>query len=308
MNADWVAVSVRARSMAQRRVGAGASREMAAQPSLERALSRLQESSYAQRLSGAPGLVAAERAILETVLWHLRVLGGWLPASGTALARAAAGVLEIENIVALANQLAGGPRAPEPYRLGALATAWPRLRSAGSSEELATILRATAWGDVGAAGLGPLRDALIVAWARRLAAVAPPARSWGGAVCVLTAARIRIVDGAVRAQPVLNLLSPVLGSSWQAAAGMAEFSSSLPPSLRAVVLGIESPKELWRAEARQCAAVERDGFRLLRSSMPGRDVVLGAISVLAIDAWRVRAALAAAAAGAGSSEMLDEAA
>jgi hypothetical protein len=34
-------------------------------------------------------------------------------------------------------------------------------------------------------------------------------------------------------------------------------------------------------------------------------VVLGVAAVLAIDAWRVRAALAAAASGAGSSEVLD---
>jgi hypothetical protein len=56
------------------------------------------------------------------------------------------------------------------------------------------------------------------------------------------------------------------------------------------------------------AAVEKDGFRLLRGSMPGPDVVLGAIAVLSTDAWRVRAALTAAAAAAGSSEVLDEAA
>jgi hypothetical protein len=34
-------------------------------------------------------------------------------------------------------------------------------------------------------------------------------------------------------------------------------------------------------------------------------VVLGAIAVLAMDAWRVRVGLAAAAAGTGSSEVLD---
>ncbi|WP_427007706.1 hypothetical protein [Pseudarthrobacter sp. H2] len=308
MNADWVAASVRARSMAQRRVGAGASRAMASQPTLDRALSLLQESSYAERLSGAPGLAAAERALQETVLWQLRVLAGWLPAPGTALARAAAGIFEIENVMALARQLAGGANGPEPYRLGALATAWPRLRSAGSSEQLATILRATAWGDVGAAGLGPLRDALTVVWARRLADVAPPARPWCGAVCVLTAARILTVDGVAPSEPVLHLLRPVLGRSWEGATSIAGFSSALPPSLRTVVVGIASPKELWRAEARMCAAVEQDGFRLLRGSMPGPDVVLGAIAVLSIDAWRVRAALTAAAAGAGSSEVLDEAA
>ncbi|XTR52295.1 hypothetical protein ACOM2C_01860 [Pseudarthrobacter sp. So.54] len=307
MKADWVAASVRARSMAHRRVGAGASRVIAAQPTLGRALSSLQESSYAERLRGASGLAAAERALQETVLWQLRVLAGWLPASGTALARAAAGAFEIANITALAHQLAGGAKAPEPYHLGALATAWPRLRSAGSVEELATILRATAWGDVGTAGTGSLRDALTVAWLRRLAAVAPPARPWCGAVCALTAARMLTVDGVRPPAPVRHLLRPVLGSSWEAAASLAEFTSALQPSLRTVLVGIASPKDLWHAEARVCAAVEKDGFQLLRASMPGPDVVLGAIAVLSTDAWRVRAALTAAAAGAGSSEVLDEA-
>lgn len=311
MKADWVAASVRAGSMAQRRVGAGVSREMAAQPTLDGALSLLQASSYAARLRGAPGLAAAERALQDTVLWQLRVLAGWLPASGTALARAAAGSFEIENIMALARQLAGGAKAPEPYQLGALATAWPRLRSAASSEELAIILRATTWGDAGAAGAGgtgALRDALTVAWARRLAAAAPPARPWCGAVCVLTAARMLTVDGAEPTEPVLHMLRPVLGRGWEAAGSLAEFTTALPPSLRTVLLGIASPKDLWRAEARACAAVEKEGFRLLRGSMPGPDVVLGAIAVLCTDAWRVRAALSAAAAGVGSSEVLDEAA
>lgn len=210
--------------------------------------------------------------------------------------------------MALAHELAGGPRAVEPYRLGALATAWPRLSLAGSTPELARILAATVWGDVGAAGLGPLRDALTVAWARRLAAAAPPARPWFGAVCVLTAARIRLVDGVVPAPPVQRLLRPVLGRSWESAGTLAEFSSGLPHTLRPVLAGVAEPNELWRAEARQRAAVERDGIRLLRGSLPGPDVVLGAIAVLSIDAWRVRAALTAAAACAGTSEVLDEAA
>ncbi|MCI0141693.1 hypothetical protein KNN17_08900 [Arthrobacter bambusae] len=308
MKADWVAASVRARSMAKRRVGAGTSREIAALPSLDGAMTLLEGSSYAGRLSGRSGLAAAERAIQETVLWQLRVLAGWLPAFGTALARGAAGAFEIENIMALAHQLAGGEKAPEPYRLGALATAWPRVQAAGSSEELATILSGSAWGDVGAGGTGALKDALTVAWVRRLAAVAPAARPWYGAVCVLVAARILAVDGVEPPEMVRRLLRPAIGRSWESAKSIAEFSSALPPSLWPVVRGISSPKELWRAEARLHAAVERDGFKLLRGPMPGPDVVLGAIAVLFTDGWRVRAALTAAAAGAGSSEVLDEAA
>ncbi|MGO4227251.1 hypothetical protein AB4Y72_00125 [Arthrobacter sp. YAF34] len=308
MKADWVAASVRARSMAQRRAGAGTSRAMAMQPTLDSAKSLLRESSYGPRLGGTSGLAAAERAVQETALWQLRVLAGWLPASGTALARAAAGIYEIENIVALAHRLAGGAPAPEFYTLGALATAWPRLRTAGSPEELAAILRASAWGDVGTVEPGPMRDALTVAWVQRLATSAPAARPWCGAACALVAARILLVDDVAPSAQVLHLLRPVLGRSWETAGGIAGFTAALPHPLREVVLGVASPMDLWRAEARAYAAVENDGFQLLRGSMPGPDAVLGAIAVLALDAWRVRAALAAAAAGAGSSEVLDAAA
>ncbi|NYG17183.1 V-type ATPase subunit [Arthrobacter psychrochitiniphilus] len=308
MEAGWVAASVRARSMAQRRVGAGTSRTLATEPTLDAALSSLQESSYAERLHGVSSLFVAERAVQEACLWQLRVLAGWLPASGTALARAAAGIFEIENIVALAHQLDGGPPAPEPYRLGTLATAWHRLSSAGSREELATILRTSPWKGADGGGRGPLRPALTVAWVRRLAVIAPPAQSWCGAVCVLTAARSLTVDGVLPERALLNLLRPVLGRAWESADSISNFRTALPPSLQKIVGDIDSPTELWRAEARAHTAVESDGFRLLRHSRPGPDVVLGAIAVLSMDAWRVRAALAAAAAGAGSSEVLDEAA
>lgn len=308
MKADWVAASVRARSMAQRRAGAGTSRAMAAQPTLDSAMTLLRESGYGQRLARARGLAGAERAVQETVLWQLRVLAGWLPASGTSLARAAAGIYEIENIMALTYSLTGGGPAPEFYALGALATAWPRVRTAATPEELAALLRASAWGDVGSAVPGPMRDALTVAWVRRLASSAAAARSWCGAACVLLAARIVLVDDADPSAQVLRLLSPVLGRSWETASGIEGLTAALPPSLRGTVVGVASPKDLWRAEARAHAAVENDGFRLLRGSMPGPEVVLGAIAVLFMDGWRVRAALAAAAVGAGSSEVLDAAA
>ncbi|MCY1240212.1 hypothetical protein D9M72_530480 [compost metagenome] len=117
-----------------------------------------------------------------------------------------------------------------------------------------------------------------------------------------------LVDGAAPSPQILHLLRPVLGRAWETATGVEGFTAALPPSLQGVVFGVGSPKDLWRAEARAYTAAENDGFRLLRASIPGPDVVLGAIAVLSLDAWRVRAALAAAAAGAGSSEVLDAAA
>ena len=308
MRADWVAASARARSMALRRIGAGASREVAAQQTLAAALTGLEGSSYAQRLGSVAGLGAAERAVKETVLWQLRVLAGWLPASGTGLARAAAGIFEIENIVALARELSGGAKAPAPYQLGTLATAWPRLRTARASDELSSILAATAWGDVGAGGPGLLRDALNISWLRRLADLAPAARAWCGAASVLTAARILLLDGDAPSPRMLHLLRPVLGSAWESTTTLDAFTAAIPSSLREVLEGIASTKDLWRAEARAYASAEKDGFRLLGSAMPGPDVVLGAIAVLSLDAWRLRAALTAAAAGTGPSEVLDAAA
>jgi hypothetical protein len=62
---------------------------------------------------------------------------------------------------------------------------------------------------------------------------------------------------------------------------------------------------LWRAEAGLRAQIESDGFRMLRAARPGPAPVVGALAVLAVDGWRLRAALACAAAGTGPSEVLD---
>ena len=255
--------------------------------------------------AGGDAIRHHERATRGTVLWQLRVLAGWMPASGTRLARAAAGACERDNIVALARQLDAGRPAPDPFDLGSLATAWPWLRTVTSAEELAEALRRSPWGDSGSGGTTALRDVLTLVWLRRLADVAPAARPWAEAACALTAARILLVDGAVPSPRILQLVRPFLGRTWETAGDLAELQAALPPSVQSVLRGIEAPEDLWRADAGLRATVEADGFRLLRSSLPGPDVVLGAIAVLAMDAWRVRAALAAAASGTGSSEVLD---
>ena len=307
MSAAWVAASVRARSMARRQVGAAGSRRLAAQDSLAEALLLLADTPYADRLAHTADLGVAQRATSDTVLWQLRVLAGWMPARGTRLARAAAGSFERDNIVALALRMDGGegPAAYDPFDLGALATSWPRLRTAASAEELAESLRRSPWGGTGAGGNAALRDVLTLVWLRRLAAVAPQAQSWAGAVCALTVTRIVLVERAAPSPRILQLVRPILGRTWETAQDLTQLRAALPSSVRPVLRGVEAPEELWRAEAGMCAAVEADGLRLLGRPRPGPDVVLGAIAVLAMDAWRVRAALAAAAAGAGSSEVLD---
>jgi hypothetical protein len=305
MNADWVAASVRARSMAQRRVGAGASRKIAAQPSLADGLSLLSDTVYADRLSGCTALAAAERATRDTGLWQLRVLAGWMPATGTRLARVAAGAYERDNILALDRSLADGRPTAAPFDLGSLGMAWSRLRSVTSAEELAETLRRSVWGEMGAGGTTALRDVLTLVWLGRLAQVGKDARPWAEAAAALTVARILLVDGAEPSPRIRQLVRPLLGGGWESTRDLAELRAVVPRSARAAFQRVNAPEDLWRAEARLRATVETDGFRLLRSALPGPDVVLGGIAVLAMDAWRVRAALAAAASGAGSSEVLD---
>lgn len=297
MMADWVAASVRARGMAQRRVGRGGCDRIAACQDIDSAIALLNGSVYGSRLSEVSALDAAQRAVNETVLWKLRVLAGWMPASGTQLVTAVAAGFEVENIVGLAQRLGGRADAREPYDLGALVTAWPMVRTATSLADLSIALRQSRWGDVGTlTDADGLADVLSVAWLRRLMVVAPAARPWAVTAFVLVAARILFVDNAKPAARFAHIVGPGIAQAWRTTRGLSAFAAALPRSAQPAIAGIASPAELWRAEMRLVETVEADGARLLRSSVPGPDVVLGAVTVLTMDAWRVRSALAMAAA------------
>ncbi|WP_372593994.1 hypothetical protein, partial [Actinotalea sp.] len=219
---------------------------------------------------------------------------------------------ERENILALARALDGSSttRAGElsvPLELGALATAWPRLRDAASPEDLAVALRRSPWGDPGDEIADGLADVLLLTWLRELASAAPRSRPWAVRAAALTAVRVRLVDEAPATPRLRQLARPLVGEGWAAAEDLPALVGTLPSAVRPL-LSIETPRELWRAEARALAEVEQDAFALLRTALPGPEVVLGAVTVLSVDAWRVRAALAAAEAGgtgAVASEVLD---
>jgi hypothetical protein len=83
-------------------------------------------------------LAAQSAAKADAVRQTLRALAGWF---------------EIANVDRQLLAWAGGP-ATHPYRLGMLATAWPRLAMAGSPGELPTALSTSAWGDPGGASGG----------------------------------------------------------------------------------------------------------------------------------------------------------
>lgn len=297
MSAGWVAGSVRARSLRQRCLGQAGARRLAASGSLAEALRGLSGTEYGERVRPDLDLDGAQHAIADGLLWDLRVLAGWLPRDGIRMLRTLAGWFELANVEEMLAARPGGE-----FDLGALATAWPRLRAAGPAG-LRAALAASAWQDPGGSDARTVRLALRVRWAVRVAALGEPARSWAaGAAAVIAAGEL----AANRQVPAG--LRTLTGSSAAQASSLAELAAALPPQSQWALAGIGSPADLWRVEPRWRARVERDGARLMRISSLDCRVVLGAVAMLSCDALRVRAALEIAARGSapGLLEVFDE--
>jgi hypothetical protein len=304
MSAGWVAGSVRAKALAQRRLGAGAARALAASSSLEVALAALAATPYRQEVRPGQGLAEAQRAVAATLLWHLRVLAGWLPREGADMLRLLAGWFEIANVDEVLHRLSGGA-GEEPFRLGALATAWPRLARARSAAELRGTLAASAWGDPGEAAPRAVQLGMRLSWMARVGAELERATPWAAGAAALLVARERFAAGHDLPAAALARARPLLGSDALEAASLGELARRLPARARWALEDATDPDELWRAEARWWSRVERDGFALLGGADLGPAPVLGAVAVLAADAWRVRAALELAARGGRPLEVFD---
>ncbi|MCV2393564.1 hypothetical protein OEB99_04520 [Actinotalea sp. M2MS4P-6] len=310
MTAEWVAASVRARAMARRRAGAGACRAAALCTDLQAALDVLSTTPVSAWLDGVTTPADADRHARADLLWTMRVLAGWVPARGTRVLRAlAAGVERAEILVRAAalDQAAGAaagtasrsgliaPAAEVPVanglELGALATAWPRLRRARSADELDAALRHSPWGAMGDAT--ERADVLTAVWLRRVAREATPARPWATGAAALLVARLVLLGQPVPTR-LPGLVRGLVGDGWTRARDADGLRDSLPHALRPMLDDVDGPQDLWRAEARFRERVHTDGLTMLRGALPGPPVVVGAVAVLAVDAWRVRAALTSA--------------
>jgi hypothetical protein len=273
MSAGWAAGSVRAKALVRSRMDTGVARRLAACGSLAEALHLLAATPYGANIRRDSTLAAAQHEVAGTLLWDLRVLAGWLPRDGVRLLRTLGGWFEIANVDELLQSIAGRPAGPE-FRLGALATAWPRLAQAASAGELRTALAASAWRDPGQPTAQAIRLGMRSRWTARIAELGEPARTWAAGAAAL------LVPG--------------------------ELAGPVPARARWVLAGITSPAGLWRAETALMARVEQDGLRLLRAPGLDRGVVLGAAAVMACHAWRIRAALELAARGGTPVEAYDE--
>jgi hypothetical protein len=305
MTAGWVAGSVRAKALARRRLGAGAARRLAASASLGDALRLLTTIPSGANIRPDQPLAAAQHEIAGTLLWDLRVLAGWLPRDGVRLLRTLGAWFELANVDELLQALAGRPAGAE-FRLGALATAWPRLSQATSHDDLRSALAASAWQDPGGQTARAVRLGMRARWAARVAELGDPAASWAAGAAALLVAGERFAAGHAAEPAALNGALRLIG--WRAARAVTfgELVGSLPPQARWALTGISSPDGLWRAEATVISRVDQDGQRLLRASGLGQAAVLGAVAVMACDAWRIRAALGLAARGGTPLEAYDE--
>jgi hypothetical protein len=272
MSAGWVAGSVRARALARSRIDTGIARRLASCVSLADALHLLAATPYGTNIRPDQTLAAAQHEVAGALLWDLRVLAGWLPRDGVRMMRTLGGWFEIANVDELLQSIAGRPAGPE-FRLGALATAWPRLTQAASASELRTALAASAWRDPGQPTAHAIRLGMRLRWAARIAELGEPAGTWAAGAAAL------LVPGE---------------------------AGAVPARARWVLAGITSPAGLWRAETALMARVEQDGLRLLHAPGLDRGVVLGATAVMACHAWRIRAALELAARGGAPVEAFDE--
>jgi hypothetical protein len=300
-----VACSVRARHLLERRLGPDSARRLASASSLAEALDRLSASAYGRRCRPGLDLAAAQRAVADTALWHVRVLAGWVPPQGLESVRALACWFEIANIDDRLAYL-DGDEVPVPFALGGLATAWPRLTAVQSAVELRAALTGSAWGDPGSADPATIRLALRLAWARRILTSAAEAAEWAAGAVALLIARERFL-AARPADALAALRPPGVGATWTGAAGIKELRAALPSEAAWALDDAGEPAELWRREAAWWRRVEDDAERLARDPHTGRPAVIGCVALLAVDAWRTSGALASAARGGDRAmEVFDE--
>jgi hypothetical protein len=299
----WVAGTIKARLLLERRLGIEGVFALAAAPSLNDAVLKLAGTAYAEA-AAASSLEEAQRAIAAVTLLRLRVLAAWLPPTGAAWLRSLGAWFELCNIEDRAAYLAGG-RLQSPYELGFLASAWTAAASTQSAEELSAVLGQSSWGDPGVTEPGQLPLALRIAWADRVRTELPEARSWAaGATAILVAEQLFVARRALDPQIAERA---GLGTSWLDAPDIGELRTRLPAYAAWALSGIDQRSELWRARPAWWRGVEVDAEAMVRAQRFARETAVAAVALLALDAVRAATALAVAAHGGapGAGEVLD---
>jgi hypothetical protein len=303
MTLAWVAGSVRAKVMAQRRLGRSFTRELVSS-STELALHALTDSAYGHDVRPGLTVAQAQHAVRASLLWQLRVLAGWQPRAGGELVRRLAAWYEIANVEEQFRRFADQPAEP-PYELGALATAWRQLAACGSPGQVREVLGSSPWGDPGGDGPYAVSVAMRFTWAQRVATLSEPSVPWAAGGAALLLARERLLANRTLPSAAGKAASALLGPRALGATSLGELAKEAGRDAAWVFEGINQPAELWQAEAKWWRRVEDDGFALMRSARSNSRPLLGTVAVLAADARRVCAALELSDRGGAPSEVFD---
>ena len=301
MSAGWVAASARGRLLARRRLGTVGAEELAHAGSLAAATARLAASPYGRSVAAGMTLDDAQRAVGAVCLWHLRVLAGWLPPPGDDAVRVFAGRFELVNIADRLARLAGAPVAA-PYAMGSLGVAWPRVNAAVTAQEVRAALAGSVWGDPGPLEGPDVALALEARWARWLGDSLPDQPAWADGAAALVAASTLAAGRRLPAAAAGDLRRR-LGTGWETAPDVAALRARLPRSAAWVLE--DGRRQLWPAEGRWWRRVDREAGAVVRRGRAGRLMVAAAAAQLVADAWRVQAALEAAAWGPAGIEAFD---
>lgn len=303
MPASWVAASVRARLLGNRRLGRGGAVAVANSGGLGPALQLISESPYGADVDSGMSLEAAQRQVAATTLWNMRVLTGWLPPGGSAVLQPLVAWFEIANIEERLTYLSGGGH-PRPYQLGRMGSAWPAVSRATTPDAVREALARSRWGDPGSSDPPVMVLILRFRWAAWVAGSVPGADLWAAAAAALLGARICFASSP-SSRPPDSVRVYGLPPGWQQAASPAELRAMLPYQLAWVLDGVEQAEHLWAAEARWWSRVRRDAAEMVVRSRYDASVVVGIAALLGYDAWLVRAALVAAARGLPAKRVFD---
>ncbi len=308
MSAGWVAATLRGRSFLRGGIGIGGARELAEQPSWEWARGRLGD-VVPHRLPDDADRATARRAALDSCVWQLRVLAGWLPPSGAPLARLAAAPAEIAALADHRARLESTSRATPPaapLALGSLGIAWPRAAATSTPAALRELLARSVWGDPGGTSEAELALALRLAFAARVRQQGGAlARPWAAGAAAVVVAREQLVFGRSVNAATARRADLLLGSGWRDPGSVPAMTARLPRDARWVLDGVEDGDQLWQAEVAWVRRVASDARPVVAAGRPDRDTVVALLALLLVDLWLTEVAIESAARGAAGREVLD---
>lgn len=308
MTAGWMAAVVRGEALLGRTVGPAGARAIAGADDWPSARRALASTAYGRELppdaDRRTARVTAERA----TAWQIRVLAGWLPPGGAAVARLAIAPFEIGNLDRRLVSFVDGTARFDPsdaVDLGPLGAAWPAAARAATSAEVRALLRRSSWGDPGGDGRAEIAVGLRVSWARRAMRVDPVVRPWAlGALAVLVA-RERFVFDRPITEVTARSVDRAFGPRWRDAGDVDGLRARIPEGARWPLPAGNAPSDLWRSELALLARIGREAGDIATTRRPVPATVVAVLALLLVDTWRVTAAIEAAGRGPAGREVLD---